>query len=212
MIIFSFVSVKHFRQFSKDEPSATRWHVRAVGMCLAIAWLFGASAGAGPWMDSGDSALRHDVQLLSDAGVHAPLTSWPLAWADVVRDLQAFDGGLNPSLDEVRIRVLKRYRHEARIHDVSPHLRIAAANHPRQFRTFEDTPRESGELEAGVDWTGSSFAYRLQMTAVDAPDDGKPIRFDGSYAAAIWGNWAISAGAQPRWWGPGLGRQFDPFQ
>lgn len=173
-------------------------------MCLALAGLFAAPASAGPWMDPGDSALRHDVQMLSDAGViHAPLSSWPLAWADVVRDLKEADGNLSAALSDARQRVLRRYRRESRINRFSPHLRIAAANHPRQFRSFENTPRESAELEAGADWTGTNFAYRLQMTAVDAPDDGKHMRFDGSYAAAIWGNWAFSASAQPRWWGPG---------
>ena len=155
-------------------------------------------------MDPGDSALRNDVQMLSDAGViHAPLTSWPLAWADVARDLKDVDDHLSPYLVEARQRVLRRYRRESRINDFSPHLRIAAADHPRQLRTFADTARESGELEAGADWTGSTFAYRLQMTAVDAPDDGRQFRFDGSYAAAILGNWAFSASEQSRWWGPG---------
>ena len=59
-------------------------------------------------MDPGDSALRHDVQLLGDAGVvRAPLTSWPLAWTDVVRDIQAFDGNLAPAAEAARLRVLR---------------------------------------------------------------------------------------------------------
>ena len=155
-------------------------------------------------MDPGDSALRHDVQLLGDAGVvRAPLTSWPLAWTDVVRDIQAFDGNLAPAAEAARLRVLRQYRQASRVHEVKPQLRVAAANHPRQFRTFEATPREGGELEAGLEWTGDTLAYRLRMTAVNSPDDHKPLRFDNSYVAAIWGNWALSAGTQPRWWGPG---------
>jgi hypothetical protein len=176
----------------------------AAGLYLCVASFIIAPAYAGPWMDPGDSGLRNDVQMLSDAGVlHAPLTSWPLAWADVVRDVKDVDDNLPPYLAEARERVLRRYRAESRLNEVSPHLRAAVANHPRQFRTFEATPRDAGELEAGAEWTGSTFAYRLQTTAVAAPEDGKRFRFDGSYAAAILGNWAFSAGEQPRWWGPG---------
>ncbi|MEJ2652866.1 MAG: capsule assembly Wzi family protein [Gammaproteobacteria bacterium] len=166
--------------------------------------LFSVPALAGPWMDPGNSGLRHDVQLLSDAGViHAPLTTWPLAWEDLVRDIQAYDGNLAPAYEAARLRVLRQYRKAARIHEVKPHLRVAAAAHPRQYRTFEATPRENGEAEAGMEWTGDNFAYRLQATAAVAPDDHRPLRLDGSYLAAVWGNWSIAAGVQPRWWGPG---------
>ena len=195
---------KHPCHFSKVEGLAAGCYLPVLGICLFLLSLFSSVADAGPWMDPGDPMLRHDVQLLSDAGViKVPLTTWPLAWADVVRDIQTFQGRLSLSLTQARLRVLHQYRRESRVHDVTPHLRIAAALHPVQYRTFEDTPREGGELEAGADWTGSIFAYRLQVTAVESPDDDRPIRLDGSYAAAIWGNWVFSAGAQERWWGPG---------
>lgn len=169
---------------------------------LLCAWA--VAVPATPWLDPGDTAVRHDIQLLSDAGVlRAPLTAWPLAWGEIGRDLEGYENVLPASLANARSRVLRRYRAEARTHAVRPQLRIAAAYHPRQYRGFEDTPREGGELEAGVDWTGNVFAYRLQMTAVLEPDDDKALRYDGSYLAAIAGNWAWSAGAVDRWWGPG---------
>lgn len=155
-------------------------------------------------MDPGDLSLRHDVELLSDAGiVHAPITTWPLAWADVVSDIGASQDTLAPAVEGAMRRVMRQYRLAARVHQVIPHLRVAVADHPREFRTFADTPREGAEAEAGIEWTGTTFAYRAQVTAVESPDDGKTLRFDGSYLAAIWGNWALSAGSQPRWWGPG---------
>jgi len=198
------VPVPQYRQFTKLQTRAARRRAWAISFLLSLTGLFIVPADAGPWMDPGDSGLRHDVQLLSDAGVvHAPLTSWPLAWEDVVRDIQSYEGNLAPAMEAARLRVLKQYRKESRIHEVRPHLRAAVANHPRQYRSFEATPREGGELEAGAEWTGSTFAYRLQMTAVKSPDDHKPLRADGSYVAALWGNWALSAGTQPRWWGPG---------
>lgn len=166
--------------------------------------MFGAAATAGPWLDPGDTLLRHDIQLLCDAGiVHAPLTTWPLAWADVARDLAGPHPELSPALANARSRVLQRYRLEAKTYQFRPHLRAALSNDPRQFRTFEATTRERAELEAGLEWTGDILAARLQATAVSGPDDGRSVRYDGSYLAALWNNWALSVGAFDRWWGPG---------
>src|SRR3569832_2434328 len=114
--------------------------------------MFGAAATAGPWLDPGDTLLRHDIQLLCDAGiVHAPLTTWPLAWADVARDLAGPHPELSPALANARSRVLQRYRLEAKTYQFRPHLRAALSHAPRQFRPFEASTRERAELEAGLD-------------------------------------------------------------
>ena len=169
---------------------------------LLCAWT--VAAPAKPWLDPAEPALRHDIQLLSDAGVLGmPLTAWPLSWGAIGRDLEDAAPLLPARLANARSRLLQRYRAESRTQAVRPHLRAAVAYHPRPYRSFGDTSREGGELEAGIDWTGEVFAYRLQMAAVDAPDDDQAIRYDGSYVAAIAGNWAWSAGAVERWWGPG---------
>jgi hypothetical protein len=50
-----------------------------------------------PWLQPGDGQLRHDLQLLSDAGiVHAPLTTWPVSWAEISRDLSGINTGKLP--------------------------------------------------------------------------------------------------------------------
>ena len=172
-------------------------------LCGAL-WAWSGVAHGGPWLDPGDALLRHDVQILSDAGVvRAPLTAWPLAWADVARDIEGAKDELSPALAQAKLRVLRRYHDASKTDRLRPHLRLAASVHPRPFRTFEATPREEGEAEAGVEWTGNIFAARLQATAVNAPDDGRAVRLDGSYVAALWNNWSLSAGATDRWWGPG---------
>lgn len=177
--------------------AARRWLCGALCMWSGVAF-------AGPWLDPGDALLRHDVQLLSDAGVvHAPLTAWPLAWADVARDIEVTKDQLTPALAHAKARVLRRYHEASKTDRLRPHVRLAASVHPREFRTFESTPREEGEAEAGVEWTGNIFAARVQATVVNAPDDDQALRLDGSYVAALWNNWSISAGAVDRWWGPG---------
>ena len=50
--------------------------------------LVAAQAFAEPWLAPGDARRRHDLELLVDAGiVRAPLTAWPVSWAEVARDV-----------------------------------------------------------------------------------------------------------------------------
>ncbi len=53
--------------------------------------LFPTLSAAEPWLMPGDIVLRHDLELLADAGVlHGPVTQWPIPWPDIARDVQAF--------------------------------------------------------------------------------------------------------------------------
>ncbi len=51
--------------------------------------LYQSQVLAKPWLDAGDMKLRHELQLLSDAGLlNAPLTTWPLASKDIEANLK----------------------------------------------------------------------------------------------------------------------------
>ena len=61
--------------------STPTWIVLPALVLLAV-----QAAAADPWLAPGDARLRHDLQLLSDSGiVRAPLTAWPVSWAEVAR-------------------------------------------------------------------------------------------------------------------------------
>ena len=48
----------------------------ALSACALL--LAAGAAAADPWIEPGDAGLRHDLQLLADAGIlDAPLTAWP---------------------------------------------------------------------------------------------------------------------------------------
>ncbi len=161
---------------------------------------------AEPWLAPGDLALRHDVQMLADAGVlKGPMNAWPLHWSDIARDVARLDdeSGLRPHELQALSRLRIRIERETQAHAIGWHARLAAAEKPRQLRTFEATPREDGEIEAGMRWLGDRFAYRLQATVVADPEDDKTVRFDDSYFGAAAGNMIFSVGAMDRWWGPG---------
>ncbi len=161
-------------------------------------------ASAGPWIYPGNIRLRHQIQFLSDSGhIRAPLTTWPLAAGDLSAELRgqrkAQGFAHYTALHQVRKAL---HRRSFRGWSV-PKAKLSAVADPIQLRTFEDTPRAEGELEAGISWMGDMLAMRLNVGAVKDPPDGKELRLDDSYAGLALGNWMLSVSTMPRWWGPG---------
>lgn len=162
-------------------------------------------AHADPWASPGDAVLRHDLQMLADAGViRAPLTAWPVSWGEVSRDLSGKDlAAQPPHVAAAAARVRSAAENAMGTGDWRVEGRLAGSASPIALRRFSDTPREEGELEGAIQYTGEIFAIRLQASIVADPDDDKDIRPDGSYAGAVMGNWVLTAGWLDRWWGPG---------
>ena len=160
---------------------------------------------AEPFAAPGDMQLRHDLQLLNDSGaMNTTLTAWPLSIAELKN---ATDGIEIESLSPVALaayqRTKERIRSETMSGEVVAQFAVSGSLNPRFVRTFENTPRDEGDLNATASWLGDRFAIRLSATAVANPFDGDDFRPDGSYVAMALGNWSISAGWQERWWGPG---------
>ncbi len=175
---------------------------------IVLAALTGTAAmpaAALPWADPGDVRLRHDIELLRDEGVLAvPVTTWPLSWPDLVLALQragAVDLGAPANAAFIRLR--RAGRMAARRGWSPPTVSLRGDADPVDYRWFADTPRERGEIRGQVGWLGDRTVARLRLAMVAGPDDGRRVRLDGSYLGATFGNWMISLGAQPRWWGPG---------
>jgi hypothetical protein len=172
---------------------------------LAVALAICATANADPWLAPGDEGLRSDIQLLADAGIlHGPVTTWPLSWPDILRDVRA---AKEAGLDEATADALLRVQHLARS-AASPGyaglgMRVSGAYQPTTLRTFAETPREEGEVGLRASWLTGHFAVNLQGSYVANPDDNKDFRADGSYLGLNLGNFMISAGFMERWWGPG---------
>jgi Capsule assembly protein Wzi len=173
---------------------------------LLVSWLLAPAAVADPWIAPGDARLRHDLELLADAGlIQVPLTAWPVSWPEVARDID----GIPPEAGrpEWLLAAIERVRDGARKARGAGYVefdaRLSGSEMPMELRRFGATPREEGELSAGAEYTGERFAYRLQATGAADPDDGKSARPDGSYAAVTLGNWMVHAGYIDRWWGPG---------
>lgn len=150
-------------------------------------------------------ALRHDLQQLADAGVlHSPAMSWPLPWSGIHKAIEAADvSKLGPGLQSALGRVRGRAALEMTSDETGIAAEVAGTTDPWALRSFDDSPREEGEITVAVARIGDRFAARLSAGVVASPDDGQEVRLDGSYVAMSLGNWNLSAGYLDRWWGPG---------
>jgi hypothetical protein len=180
-----------------------RFFLALSGILLLIAC---APADADPWAKPGDLALRHDIQLLADAGVlKSPVTAWPIPWAAIAGDLVgAAPESLDPDVLIARTRVMRRLEQVRGLSGLQPNAQLGLRTGDFWTRTFEDTPRDGEQMRAGVSWMGDRFAARAQLNFVPDPEieNDNEWRGDGSYVAGVLGNHILYAGAIDQWWGP----------
>ena len=172
-------------------------------LALVMLVLFAVNTKAAPWVEPGDTRLRHHITLLADAGIiTVPINTWPLMWAGVINDVKR--GARRSDLSQVERRSMS-YVHKAFTEQTKQRtkaLSFSAAIRPNQLRSFNDTPREQNELSASYEAMGGSTSYKIKATYASDVADGDNVRLDGSYGSLLIGNWAVGAGALERWWGP----------
>ncbi|MEI2811582.1 MAG: capsule assembly Wzi family protein [Nocardioides sp.] len=175
-------------------------------LALTCMLLFATATQAEPWVGPGEMALRHDLQQLADAGVlHAPTMSWPLPWSDIKQDIGAADSSkLSPrSCSQPWVACSSAQHAETATGGVDLLVEVAGTTDPWALRSFEDPPREEGELTRGGRLDRRAIRLEALGRLAASPDDGQEFRPDGSYVAMSLGNWSLSAGYLDRWWGPG---------
>lgn len=172
-------------------------------LLLAVGLMGVRGALAGPFLPPGDAGLRHDIQVLADAGIiGGAITTWPLSWGDILPDGSNLDRELNPAESAALARVMARARAARRDRVWEPSAFISGGTDAPLLRNFEDSPREELEIGVGASWTGNWAALSLQGRYVSDPEDGQEWRADGSYAAVSLGNWMLAGDMLDRWWGP----------
>jgi len=189
------------------------------------------SLSAKPWLDAGDMRLRHNLQILSDAGyLKAPLTTWPLLAEDIDAQLRQPIKReiLKPAVKIAFSQVNSLIRQSA----TYSHLKIGGTARTKNLliRDFSNEGREQFSAFIDGSWGNPLIDTRLKITTakqahtslylfsdyiVDQthsyvldlkqnaihPNDSI-VRIDESYLSSELGNWKITAGKQSRWWGP----------
>ncbi len=174
--------------------------------CTVVLLLTGSLAMADPWARPGDLALRHDIQLLADAGlIEAPVNTWPMPWGALAAGLvgRSPPEDASPEVLAARARLVRRIEEVQGLRGLQPSAKAGVRSDAFWLRGFEDTPREESELRVGLSWMSEFVAMRAQLSvAPDSDVDDQEWRTDGSYLAGIWGNQIFYASAVDRWWGP----------
>ena len=176
-----------------------------IRLAFLLACFSFASAMAGPYIAAGDLLLRHDIQLLADAGViKGPTTTWPLAWGPILENIRDADAlNLKPAVSSALLRVRDRANWETRSKELTYAAKAGVADNATRIRSFQNTPRGKVELGAGIGWIDDWFSVELNVQGVDSDQDGDELRADDSLIGVVVGNWSVAASTQQRWWGPG---------
>ena len=96
----------------------------------------------------GNSGLRHDIQLLADAGLlRGPVTTWPLPWPQISADLARGDKDREHAPDVAAALARVRWQLRMRRQTVEARGGVYArgGSDPQFLRGFEDTPRARAE-------------------------------------------------------------------
>lgn len=176
-----------------------------ISILLTSSLLLGAvTIKAEPWLDTRDAWLRADIEALAAHGViNTPITTWPLPWARVVKEIDSANLGDVPNSLRPALMRLKRKARIETSKESRSELDLRAGNEGKALRHFGDSRRERAEISSRTTGMTQSFAWNIEATKTFDPSDGEEERLDNSYVAAVWGNWIFSAGAQERWYGPG---------
>ncbi|MEM7671429.1 MAG: capsule assembly Wzi family protein, partial [Pseudomonadota bacterium] len=180
--------------------------ILAIASLAAVLTIMPRPVAAGPWVEPGDLALRHDIQTLADAGViTAPVTSWPLSWGDILNDTADFEDLSTLSVFEqaALTRVRRHGLRATRVGQVEYRVDAKYDAEPGLLRGFERRAREETDVFVSASWLGDRVAAEVRVAGVSDPDDDKDVRLDGSYVGVALGNYMVSAGVMDRWWGPG---------
>ncbi len=188
--------------------------VAVVSICTCGFVLCTNTAWAGAWLGPGDPGFRSDLRLLVDKGVLDVSTStWPVSTRDIAGQLisekSPYDGSpifrmvpdhLEPHVEQALKRVRKRVQLEQK--PLRSNVKASLANKSRYLR-MGNMPAEGSEFSAALDINTEYAFARGRLSYVSEPEDGLEWRGDGSYLGLQLGNWALTAGEQNRWWGPG---------
>lgn len=153
-----------------------------------------------PWVDTSDLYLKANIQLLSDTGhIRTPVTTYPLMWEDIDRDLQNINSYTLNDIEKNAYFHIKYQLKLAKNNNII--LRASTASKGSKFTSFGDKNRYQHSVQAQLSYMTDNFAVKLAPGAAHTQDGKNEFIADGSYLAGFIGNWVVSLGKQDRWYG-----------
>lgn len=168
---------------------------------ILIGFIFSVSTLAEPWIDTSDIYLKAHIQLLADSGhIVTPVTTYPLMWHDINRDLKKMN---TSSLTSAQQNAYFYISHQFRLASKNQtRIKAQVGSDDKRFTSFGDTPSDKNSIAIHSSIMFGNFAAKIAPSYVQNPVDGDKNRWDESYIAAFMGNWVLSFGKQNRWYGP----------
>ena len=163
-------------------------------LCLSI-----KDVDSSPWGTPDDALLKHDLQILTDAGLlNIPLNTWPIAWGDVAYNLKADNPEeLSPetllSLQRIKQRLI-----EEQMGGISANAEIKVSKNPDRIMTFFDPVNVKKLAASNVSYMSKNLAINLKYEKTDAYE-----LLDESHISLARGNYSMTLGSKKSWWGPG---------
>lgn len=159
---------------------------------------------ASPWVDANDLRLRNNIRLLNDSGVFAaPLTTWPVMWADVKTALDQVNGKELNAAQRAALKELKfELGHQSR-QGVKRLFSVGVANGRDLLHEPGRLSDEKLAMTNVFDWDGQEYAMKFQVNIAREHGNEYDPDLYGSHFAGVWGDWVLGVGAIDRWWGPG---------
>jgi hypothetical protein len=161
---------------------------------------------AAPWVGVDDPWLRSDIELLAEVNIiSAPVTTYPLMWSNIAKALDETTIDDVPESSKAAYWRVKRALQSAFSGYGRSAIELTGANQLLPVRGFGDFRAEETMLTASREQMYQSFAWNLEVSYLNDSYDDEDVRLDGSYFAAVIGNWNLSVGWVDRWWGPTWG-------
>ena len=170
-------------------------------------------AHATPWADSDDVQVRHNLQILADAGaVNLSVSTYPLMWGALIEVLQGVDTrNLRPHERNAYMQVMAALE----FHRQGGYTggQISGQSNSDGERGFGQRQHEKGTIEITRELKGDHSAFRLQTAWRTGREtrfgrqDKQELSFAGSYLATVvtsevLGSWVLSADQLYTWWSP----------
>ncbi|MEY8214529.1 MAG: capsule assembly Wzi family protein [Colwellia sp.] len=170
-------------------------------MLFITGTIFASTTFSEPWIDTSDIYLKANIQLLADTGqIITPVTTYPLMWHDIIRDIKAID---TSDLTENQKSAYYYINHQFKLANKNQtRVKAQVSTENKRFTSFGDINSDKNSIAVHSSIMYSNIAAKITPSYTNSPEDGEKIRFDESYIAAFVGNWVISLGRQNRWYGP----------